>query len=81
MGSVKESIHDAIDRMSDEEARRLLEFVKGLRKKTRVSATLRRLAEDPAFSVPPQRNGGFRAVKPVQGKGVPASRLLVEDRR
>ena len=28
-----------------------------------------------------KRTKGFRSVKPIHGKGVPASRLLIEDRR
>jgi hypothetical protein len=81
MSSVKESLRDTIEGLSEEEAYQILEFVQRLRKKDDVSPTLKRLANDPTFKLPSERAGGFRIVHPIQGKGTPASRLLVEDRR
>ncbi len=81
MGSVKESLYKAIELLSDEEARQLLEFAQRLQKKSGISLTLRRLASDPAFRIPSEGSGAFHVVEPVQGKGIAASRLLVEDRR
>jgi len=31
------------------------------------------------FRVPSERPAGFRAAQPIQGAGIPASQLLVED--
>jgi len=81
MDSVKESLHNTIELLSDEEARQFLEFAQRLQRKSDVSLTLRRLADDPAFRIPSEASGAFRVVEPVQGKGIPASRLLVEERR
>jgi hypothetical protein len=81
MDSVKESLHNTIELLNDEEARQLLEFARRLQKKNGISLTLRRLASDPAFRIPLEESGAFRVVEPVQGKGVAASRLLVEYRR
>ena len=81
MSSAKESLHNAIDLLSDEEARQTLAFIQRLQRKKDPSQTLSRLASDPAFQVPSKELGGFHKVEAVHGKGIPASRLLVEDRR
>lgn len=81
MSSLKESLHDTIETLSDEEARQTLEFIQRLRKRSRISISLARLAGDPAFKVPSEERVIFRLVNPVKGKGIPASRLLVEERR
>ncbi|HAZ32018.1 MAG TPA: hypothetical protein DCY61_04930 [Dehalococcoidia bacterium] len=81
MTSVKESLRSTIEVLSDEEARQILEFIQRLRTTSDVSATLRRLAIDPSFEVPSEGFGDFSIVEPIRGKGIPASRLLVEDRR
>lgn len=81
MSSVKESLRDMIELLNDEEARQILELVQHLQKRNDVSLTLRRLARDPSFKVPSEGSGAFRHVEPVQGKGIAASRLLVESRR
>jgi hypothetical protein len=79
MNSIKELLHSTIEQLSDEEARQILELAEDL-KKSNVSLTLRRLAIDPAFKVPSEVVEVFRAVEPIQGKGIAASRLLVKDR-
>jgi hypothetical protein len=43
--------------------------------------TLSRLANDPAFKVPSAESPPFSVVDAVQGKGIAASRLLMESRR
>lgn len=80
MSSIKESLHNTIELLSDQEARRVLEFAQCLWKKSDVSLTLKRLASDPTFKVPAEGVGAFHVVVPIQSKGIPASRLLVEDR-
>ena len=79
--SAKETLRKTIDLLSDEEARQILEFTQHLRKGSDGSQTLRCLAKDAAFHVPTGAPTGFRSVKPIQGKGIAASRLLVKDRR
>jgi len=81
VSSVKESLHSTIELLSDAEASQLLEFAQCLQKKNDASSTLRRLAGDPAFEVPSEGSGAFSIVEPIQGKGIVASRLLVEERR
>jgi hypothetical protein len=64
MNSVKELLQHMIERMSDTEARQLLEFAQHLRHRRDDSLTLKRLAADPAFKVPESRARGFQVVAP-----------------
>jgi hypothetical protein len=80
MNSVKELLQQVIERMSDVEARQLLECAQHLRHKRDDSLTLKRLAIDPPFKVPGNGARGFQVVAPIHGKGMAASRLLVDDR-
>ena len=81
MSPIKESRRQAIESLSDEEACKLLELANALR----VPATASRLRQlfggDPTFELPPEDSSGFPPVKPVRGKGIPASKLLIRDRR
>jgi len=68
MPSSKDSLQTAIEHLSEEQARQVLAF-------------LQSLAGDSAIR--PPRNGApnFGPVEPAPGKGQPASRLLIDDRR
>lgn len=79
--AVRESLHNTIELLNAEEARQVLEFAQRLQKKRDVLPTLKRLGGDPTFKIPSEGISVFRVVQPVAGKGIPASRLLVEDRR
>jgi hypothetical protein len=84
MHSGKALLHDIVELLSEEEAQQILAFVQRLqrdRKGSNVSLTMRRLASDPAFKMPTAGCSAFRDVTPVQGRGIAASRLLLEDRR
>jgi hypothetical protein len=52
MNAVKKLLRHMIERMSDAEARQLLEFAQHLRHRRDDSLTWKRLAADPAFKVP-----------------------------
>jgi len=81
MPSVKELLYDSIELLSEKEARQLMGVVRILRNKKEISPTMKRLAVDATFKVPTRKTKAFRSVQPVKGKGIPASALLVEDRR
>jgi hypothetical protein len=81
MSAVKESLQQMIEQMSDAEARQLLEFARQLQHRPDTSLTLKRLATDPAFKAPGNGVRAFRIIEPIQGKGIPASKLLVDNRR
>ncbi len=81
MNAIKESLWRAIEALSDEEAAEALRLIRDLRERHMCMSVLRRLAQDPTFTVPQDMVGGFRSIVPVQGKGAPASSLLIQDRR
>ena len=81
MSSVKEALYHSIERLSDEEAHQTLAFIQQLHEQRDIASILKRLAHHPAFRLPAEAQRGFRVVEPLQGKGVPASRRLVEERR
>ena len=81
MNSVKELLRAMIARMSDAEAHQLLEFAQHLGHRRDDSLTLKRLATDPAFKLPGSEAQDFPIVAPIHGRGIAASRLLVDDRR
>jgi len=81
MPSSRERLRDVIDRLTDAEVRRILTLIESGKEDSRSLRTLERLSTDPAFSVPLLGLRTFRVVEPVASKGVPASEMLVEDRR
>ena len=80
MDSTKELLYDTIKILNDEEIIKVLEFARNLKEEKKGSLTLKRLADNPTFHVP-QILGNFSKVEPIHGEGIPASELLVEDRR
>jgi len=80
MNSAKESLHNAIDLLSDEEAQQMWEWLREFQQKNGISLTLRKLAKDPMFKVP-SGEIEFRDVEPIKSEGRPASEMLSEDRR
>ena len=81
MSSIKQSLYKTIELLSEKEARQIMKLIRLLRKNKAVSRTWQRLAIDTAFSIPAKKSKAHRIVKPIRGKGVPASSLLVENRR
>mgnify|MGYP001571258252 FL=1 len=65
----------------NEKGHQISAVTRRLREKSGVTKTLKALACDTAFTVPPASLRKCRAVEPLKGKGIPASRLLVMDRR
>ena len=59
MLTVKESLRSTVDSISDEEALRVLTFIEQMRKHPGRSLTLKRLAGDSAFKVPPRKSGSL----------------------
>ena len=81
MSPVKESLVQAVQGLSDEEAQRALAYVESLHAKDALGRLRARLAGHPAITLPAVDRIEFRHVEPIQGKGIPASELLVRDRR
>jgi hypothetical protein len=81
MGSVKEELRTTIETLSDANAARAMEFIRRLRGRARGKDALDLLAQNRDITVPTTTNSGFTSVEPIRGEGIPASRLLIEDRR
>jgi len=86
MASVKEILVQEVERLSEEEARRVLELLRatgGVAERPELSREeLIRRATGRAGIRPPDPNARpFRKVKPITCPGIPASELLIHDRR
>ena len=89
MATAKESLRSRVDQLSEEEAQEVLGLIatKGSGLAAGTGATLtrdvvrERLAGRAAFRVPPTNAGPFRKRKRIQCLGVPASEMLIADRR
>ncbi|MGA3257767.1 MAG: hypothetical protein ABSE35_02725 [Bryobacteraceae bacterium] len=89
MATAKEDLRGKVDRLSEEEARKVLDLMAARQPQparapegelTR-DAIRARLAGKVGFRVPPGDAQPFRSVKPVHCPGIPASELLIADRR
>lgn len=83
MNSLRESLHHTVDLLTEEEAGEVMDLIRNIRSRARESesATLRRLAGDPAFKLPADGFKPFGPVEPAAGQGQTAADLLIEDRR
>jgi hypothetical protein len=89
MATAKENLREKVDRLSEEEAREVLDLIAAKElapapspgtKLTR-EAIGARLAGQAGFRVPPEDARPFRRVEPIDCPGVPASELPIADRR
>lgn len=89
MATAKESLRKQVDQLSEEEAQEILGLIgaRGSRAATSMKAELTRevvrarLADRPAFRVPTADAQPFRRRKRIHCPGIPASELLIADRR
>jgi hypothetical protein len=81
MSSTREQIREALDRLSDEEARELLSFVREIERPRDGAAVLERLADDPSFRLPVAGQPTFDRFESIIAPGRAASEMLTEDRR
>ncbi|MBD2771051.1 hypothetical protein [Iningainema tapete] len=77
--SVKDSLHNTIETLSEEECQQLLEFIQYLQQT--IPSSMKSLLNDPTFNIPAKGFGTFEVIEAIQGEGIAASELLVEDRR
>ena len=80
MDSIKETLRNAIEMLTEEEARQVFNLLGEYQRQNGISLTMRRLASDPTFKLPKEGSRGFKDIKPLQSQGPPASDLLSEDR-
>ncbi len=80
MSPTKESLLQAVESLSEDEARRALAYVQSLHATEERARVRARLANHPAIRVPSEDADGFRAFAPIQCKGIPASELVIRGR-
>ncbi len=81
MSPIKESLLEAVQGLSDDEAKRALAYVHSLHERSALARLRARLAGHPAIALPDVDAITFRDVEPIEGRGILASELLVRDRR
>jgi hypothetical protein len=81
MSTIKDELIKKIEEMSDAEAKSILKFADQIIRYRNSSETLRNMSRNPSFTMPDKIPGKFRKVKPAKGKGIPASELLIKDRK
>lgn len=81
LSAIKEELYAVVAGMTDEEANRILEFARELRRADEEAALLDALKAIPGVSLPEQWPPHFRDVEPAVVSGRPASEMVVEDRR
>ena len=80
MPSAKQLLHEKIDQVSEDEAREVLELFRIKKNPTREDL-IRRAASHPGIHAPDPNAPPFRRVEPIECPGIPASELLIRDRR
>jgi len=88
MASVKEILVQEVERLSEEDARQVLELVRtkktaavGRRPKLTREELIRRAMGRPGIHVPDPDAPPFEKVEPIETRGIPASQMLIADRR
>ncbi len=76
----KQVLLKSIEKLNDEEVREILQIVRQLENNHALPVSHRKLAQVPTFKLP-HGSPKFSSVKPARGKGIPASELLIKDRR
>lgn len=79
--SVKEMLYERIQDLTEEEARSVLDFVSSVKRPEPHGTLWQRLARIPGIKLPEDGFKPFPPVTPIQVGGIPASQLLIEDRR
>ena len=88
MASMKEILVQEVERLSEEDARQVLELLRTTktagathRPKLSREELIRRAAGHPGIHPPDPDAPPFEKVEPIETRGVPASQMLIADRR
>lgn len=81
MSLIKESLHQSIDQMSDEQAEAMLTLIRAFHSKRPDVERPSLVAPSTIAQQPLSKANAFKSVQPVSGKGAAASRLLISERR
>ena len=87
MGAAKHSLQQAVERLTEEQARQVLGLIDGILRTAPGGAKLsretlrQRLADDPNVTIPPSDATAFEDFPPADTSGPTASQLLISDRQ
>ena len=81
MSPTKEALLETIEALSDAEAQRAIELIRRLKQKSDLDLLCDVLGNNPTFRLPSRDNPTLEPVEPAETTGLPASKLLVRDRR
>ena len=81
MSSALEMLRETVSSLSEAEAAKALEYIQRLRGGARNRELVNLLGDDPAIRVPVEPFAPLPPVEPVEGAGIPASELLIRNRR
>ena len=81
MGNAIESLREEVGTLSESDAMQALNYIRDLRKPRLGLSLAELLAGDPAIHVPPGPAVPLPAFEPAIVTGIPASELLIQDRR
>ena len=87
MASTKQSLHDRVEQLTDEQARVVLDWLSSLppagapKQELTREEILRRAADLPGIRVPDPNAPPFEKFEPIKTRGMPASEMLIRDRR
>ncbi|MBS4027152.1 MAG: hypothetical protein KGZ58_00825 [Ignavibacteriales bacterium] len=80
MNTVKEQLHNVIEKLSDAEANTILKLVENVHRKETLDDSLQSLRSS-SIKIPNTSSQKFHYVEPASALGKSASQQLIEDRR
>jgi len=81
MASAKDTLRQTVETLSEGEALSALAYLRRLRSQSGHAALFERWAAIPELRLPENPDAVFPPVEPAKGTGIPASELLIQDRR
>jgi hypothetical protein len=81
MASASEKLRETIESLSETEAAKALDYIRSLRREQPNRALGALLSGDPSIHLPAMPYAPLPPIEPVHGSGIPASELLIRDRR
>jgi hypothetical protein len=81
MGTAKEQLREALDRLTEDEAAEMLARVQEIERRRNHASVFEKLRGDPGFRLPDPDALPFRHFEPITVEGKPLSEMIIEDRR
>ena len=81
MSPTKESLLQTIEALSEADAQRAIELIRHIKQESDLDYLYQVLGNHPGFRLPSRDNPRLDPIEPAETTGIPASRLLLRDRR